>query len=82
MTTIAEETLALRCGEFSSPSRYLCLHLLFPPVQLGSRLTFTPKGMLSYHIMLLHESTASVMCLMPVYYRRPPRSTSELLRTL
>ena len=48
----------------------------------GSRPSFAPHRMLSYHIMLLHESIASVKCLMPGYYRCPPRSTSELLRTL
>ena len=30
------------------PYRYLCLHLLFPPVQPGLRQTFTPVGMLPY----------------------------------
>ena len=53
--------------------RYLCLHLLFQPVQHVLRRTFLPVGMLPYQYFY---STASVACFMPVYY---PRSAARLV---
>ena len=53
--------------------RYLCLHLLFQPLQLGSRLTFFAVAMLSYQYLY---STVSVVCFMPDYY---PRRATRLV---
>ena len=49
--------------------RYSFLHLLFRRLQQGSRLAFEAGGMLPYQ--LYHNSTASVVRLMPVYYPYP-----------
>jgi hypothetical protein len=52
--------------------RYLCLHLLFQTLQHTSPCAFTVIGMLPYQTPdLSGESYASVLHLMPVYYRRP-----------
>jgi hypothetical protein len=50
------------------PYRYLCLHLLFQKVHCASPRSFAPAGMLPYRYKY---PTASVICLMPVYYPRP-----------
>src|SRR3712207_5591653 len=65
------------------PYRYLCLHLLFLFLHGG----LPPSASLSQEcspttIYSCISSKASVLDLMPVYYRCPTRSTSELLRTL
>src|SRR5690606_10865308 len=52
------------------PYRYLCLHLLFQPLQLILRPTFSAVGMLPY-LSDKSETKASVARLMPVYYPCP-----------
>ena len=55
-------------------SRYLCLHLLFHALHPASRRDFVAHGMLPYR-MKKNKSpfipSASVVCLMPDYYRCP-----------
>ena len=53
------------------PSRYLCLHLLFHPLQHPSRGTFDGDGMLPYRLPS-GRPVASVACFMPAYYPCPP----------
>ena len=50
--------------------RYLCLHLLFQPLQHTLRSIFAATGMLPYNPACA-RSIASVICLMPDYHPRP-----------
>jgi hypothetical protein len=50
--------------------RYLCLHLLFQPLQHTLRYIFAATGMLPYN-PFYNGSIASVICLMPDYHPRP-----------
>ena len=50
--------------------RYLCLHLLFQPLQHSLRYIFDATGMLPYQLNCFNF-TASVICFMPDYYPRP-----------
>ena len=59
--------------------RYLCLHLLFQPVQHVSRRTFLHVGMLPYQYFLFHGFGSVLHARL---LSTPRRSTSELLRTL
>jgi hypothetical protein len=49
--------------------RYLCLHLLFYSVHHALQHSFYPNRMLPYHPESSSGSIASVIYLMPVYYR-------------
>ncbi len=44
LISMAAEPSGIRCGGFPPPSRYSCRHSHFPPLHLGSRLSFTADG--------------------------------------
>src|SRR5262245_33208875 len=48
-TSLAQETLGIRCVGFSPTFRYSCRHSHFRPLQPSSRSTFTADGTLPYH---------------------------------
>ena len=73
--TLIRLTLIRKPGSYGGrvsrpPYRYLCLHLLFQTLQHPLQDTFAALGMLPYH-SYCYESFASVLDLMPDYYRRP-----------
>ena len=62
------------------PSRYLCLHLLFHPLQRASRPAFDANGMLPYRHPKMARGFGKA--LHARLLSMPAHSTSELLRTL
>ena len=62
------------------PSRYLCLHLLFHPLQHASRHAFDGNGMLPYRHPKMARGFGKA--LHARLLSMPAHSTSELLRTL
>ena len=62
------------------PSRYLCLHLLFHPLQRASRPAFDGNGMLPYRHPKMARGFGKA--LHARLLSMPAHSTSELLRTL
>ena len=62
------------------PSRYLCLHLLFHPLQHASRHAFHADGMLPYRHPKMARGFGKA--LHARLLSMPAHSTSELLRTL
>ena len=54
-------------GVFHPHYRYLCLHLLFQPLQSPLRMTFTATGMLPYHILICLKLRWYVLCPFIVY---------------
>ena len=84
-TSLAQETLGLRCVRFSLTLRYSCRHSHFRPLQPSSRSTFTADGTLPYQTTAGEptvESVASVPSLSPAEFSAQIHLTSELLRTL
>ena len=80
MINIAQETLDFRRLSFA-----LRLSLLMPTfafLYAPDLLTETIHRIQNALLPKISLDKASVLHLMPVYYRCPPRSTSELLRTL
>jgi len=61
--------------------RYLCLHLLFQPLQHILRHIFSATGMLPY-LLIIHQDHSFGNMFNARLLSMPDRSTSELLRTL
>ena len=80
-TSLAQETLAIRCVRFPLTFRYSCRHSHFRTLQQSFRSAFTASGTLPYHSPC-GKSVASVPCLSPVEFSARIHLTSELLRTL
>ena len=82
-TDLPSETSSFRRTWFSHVSRYSCQHSHFRALQHTSQSAFTVRRTLPYQSTPsgIH-SRASVGDLSPVPFSAPPRSTSELLRTL
>ena len=85
-TDLPSETSSFRRTWFSHVSRYSCQHSHFHTLQYPSQGTFTARGTLPYQLLYplweFRNSRASAGDLSPVPFSAPPRSTSELLRTL
>ena len=84
-TDLPSETSSFRRTWFSHVSRYSCQHSHFHALQLASQLAFPVRGTLPYQLLPpkgFRNSRASAGDLSPVSFSAPPRSTSELLRTL
>ena len=84
-TSLAQETLAIRCVRFPLTFRYSCRHSHFRTLQQSLRSAFTASGTLPYQSSaskLGDDFATSVQRLSPVKFSARDHLTSELLRTL
>jgi hypothetical protein len=84
-TSLAQETLAIRCVRFPLTFRYSCRHSHFRSLQQSFRSAFTASGTLPYQSpasKLGDDFATSVQRLSPVKFSAQDHLTSELLRTL
>jgi hypothetical protein len=84
-TSLAQETLAIRCVRFPLTFRYSCRHSHFRSLQQSFRSAFTASGTLPYQSpasKLGDDFATSVQRLSPVKFSARDHLTSELLRTL
>ena len=84
-TSLAQETLAIRCVRFPLTFRYSCRHSHFRSLQQSFRSAFAAIGTLPYQSpasKLGDDSATSVQRLSPVEFSARDHLTSELLRTL
>ena len=84
-TSLAQETLAIRCVRFPLTFRYSCRHSHFHSLQQSFRSAFTASGTLPYRSpasKLGDDLAASVQRFSPVEFSAQDHLTSELLRFL
>ena len=84
-TSLAQETLAIRCVRFPLTFRYSCRHSHFRTLQQSFRSAFTASGTLPYRSTAGEpgvDLATSVQRLSPVKFSARDHLTSELLRTL
>ena len=84
-TSLAQETLAIRCVRFPLTFRYSCRHSHFRTLQQSFRSAFAASGTLPYRSMGGEpriDPATSVQRLSPVKFSAQDHLTSELLRFL